>query len=142
MTINFNNEPGIKFEIELQLKIELEEISGPYNYREKDGTSTTYFHIGATNRSSGYYSEVFTRFTDNAFEIINYEDGHSYSRNTLEALIVQQILENLLEEAGASINADLGMLWADGFISVTSEESDLIKSLITSLTTKKEKEIS
>ena len=140
MTINFNIEPGIKFEIELQLKIELEEISGPITHREKDGTSTTNFYIGALNRSSGYYSEVFVRFTGNAVEVINYDDATSYSRNTLEALIVQQILENLLEEAGASINADLEMLWADGFISVTPEESDLIKSLITSLTTKKEKE--
>ena len=140
MTINFNTEPGIKFEVELQLEIELEEVSGPFNCREKDGTSTTYFYIGATNRSSGYYSEVFARFTGNAFEIINYEVGHSYSRNTIEALIVQQFLENLLEDEGVSIEADLGMLWADGFISVTPEESDLIKSLITSLTTKKEKE--
>ena len=142
MTINFNLEPGIKFEIGLQLEIELEEISGPITHHEKNGTSTTNFYIGALNRSSGYYSGVFAWFTDNAVEVINYDDEASYARNSIEALIVQQLIGDLLKDAGASINADLGMLWADGFISITSEESDLIKSLITSPTTKKEKEIS
>lgn len=132
MTINFNIEPGIKFEIE--------EISGPYTKHEEDGISTTYFYIEATNRSSGYYSGVFAWFTDNAVEVINYDDEASYARNSIEALIVQQLIGDLLKDAGASINADLGRLWEVGFISVTPEESDLIKSLITSLTTKKEKE--
>ena len=130
MTINFNIEPGIKFEVELQLEIELEEISGPITHHEKNGTSTTNFYIGATNRSSGYYSEVFARFTDNAFEIINYEDGHSYSRNTLEALIIQQILETLLKDAGNPVNIDFSGLWSVGYVRTTRGESNLIKDII------------
>ena len=130
MTINFNIEPGIKFEIELQLKIELEEISGAYTKHEEDGTSTTYFYIGATNRSSGYYSGVFAWFTDNAVEVIKYDDEASYSRNTIEALIVQQLIGDLLKEAGDSVEANLAGLWSDGYVNVTPEESDYIKTLI------------
>lgn len=125
MTININ------LNLKIELELELDRIYGPLTYHKEDGTFTRSFYIGATDKSSGYYSRAFVRFNDNTVQVSQYQDGPIYERYLVESLVIQQILEDLLEDAGATIEADLGRLWTDGYINVTPEESDLIKSLFT-----------
>lgn len=125
MTININ------LNLKIELELELDRIYGPLTYHKEDGTFTRCFYIGATDKSSGYYSRAFVRFTDNTVQVSQYQDSPIYERYLVESLVIQQILEDLLEDAGATIEADLGSLWTDGYINVTPEESDLIKSLFT-----------
>lgn len=125
MTININ------LNLKIELELELDRIYGPLTYHKEDGTFTRCFYIGATDKSSGYYSRAFVRFTDNTVQVSQYQDCPIYERYLVESLVIQQIIEDLLEDAGATIEANLGRLWTDGYINVTPEESDLIKSLFT-----------
>ena len=114
----------------INMELELQGIIGPFNPYGFGDTIRTKFYIDTVNKTLGGYPGAAVLLTDTTIEVATVGGHYTDPRNTLEALIVQQLLENLQKEAGDSIEADLSGLWTDGYVNVTPEESDYIKTLI------------
>lgn len=114
----------------INMELELQGIIGPFNHYGFGDTVQTKFYIDTVNKTLGGYSGVAVLLTDTTIEVSTLGGNNTDPRNTLEALIVQQLLENLQRESEDSIEADLAGLWTDGYVNVTPEESELIKTLI------------
>ena len=114
----------------INMELELQGIIGPFNHYGVDETARTKFYIDTVNKTLGGYSGAAVLLTDTTIEVSTLGGNNTDPRNTIEALIVRQLLENLQKEAEDSIEADLSGLWTDGYVNVTPEESDYIKTLI------------
>ena len=116
--------------ININLELELNEIIGPYSLGTEDGVVPTNFYVIMDNKTLGRLSEAVVQLTDHTVKVAIFNGGRISARNTIEALVVRRVLEDLLKDAGVSIEADLIGLYTDGYINVSPEASDLIKTLI------------
>lgn len=116
--------------ININLELELNEIIGPYGLGTEDGVVPTNFYVIMDNKTLGRLSEAVVQLTDHTLKVAIYNGEHISAYNTLEALIVRGVLEDLLKDAGVSIEADLSGLYTDGYINISPEVSDLIKTII------------
>ena len=121
---------NIDISMTINMELELQGIFGPFNHYGFGDTVQTKFYIDTVNKTLGGFSGAAVLLTDTTIEVATPGGSHTDPRNTLESLIVQQLLENLQKEAEDSIETDLAGLWTDGYVNVTPEESDLIKTLI------------
>ena len=116
--------------ININLELELTGIIGPFKRHGVGKTIRSKFYIIVTIKRLGLESGAVVFLTDTSLEVSTLGGNNTDPRNTLEALIVQQLLENLQKEAKDSVEANLAGLWTDGYINITPEESELIKNLI------------
>ena len=116
--------------ININLELELNEIIGPYGLETEDGVVQTNFYIITDNKTLGGFSEAVVQLTDHTLKVAIYTGKHISAPKTLEALVVRGVLEDLLKDVGVSIEDDLIGLYTDGYINVSPEASDLIKTLL------------
>lgn len=116
--------------ININLELELNEIIGPYGLGTEDGVVPTNFYVIMDNKTLGILSEAVVQLTDHTVKVAIFNGGRISARSTIEALVIRGVLEDLLKDAGVSIEADLIGLYTDGYINVSPEASDLIKTLL------------
>ena len=114
----------------INLELELTGIIGPFKHLGVGKTIRSKFYITATIKRLGLESGAVVFLTDTSLEVSTLGGNNTDPRNTPEALIVRQLLENLQKEAKDSVEVNLAGLWTDGYINITPEESELIKNLI------------
>lgn len=116
--------------IDINLELELDGIIGPFTHDEVDGTTYTKFYVLNTNKTLGSSLTVSVVLTDTTIKVVDPGGDQTPTPNTIDALVIRQFLENLQKEAGDSIESSLRGLWVVGYIKVTPEESDFIKTII------------